>query len=289
MQVVFTLFAFFILAYCNGGFYKLSEAILDFGFTTSKYTTDFSFSSAIMILPAAVCTGASVSILCLQVLKQLGADFSYSKLESIYIGQKAYIVIYVATLEECIFRGFPIWLSQLVGISPVIPLVTASVLFGLVHLSNYSNKPNVIVTLPQFIFGLLLSAIALKYGIITAILIHLFNNFCLFSDNTTQKYEPMNIIIGFYFAIVAFVGYNLSKDILIPVQDLLNWTAQVPKELHPTLAQSVGLILLCQASVRGFAFISGYDIPQLESEKILKTGIDAFVILTPMTLLLVLL
>jgi Type II CAAX prenyl endopeptidase Rce1-like len=265
MQAILSFFVLSLIAYFDGGFIELYESIGNFIKTGPIYSPDYTMLSTLKIVPAGMVIAIIFSYLGIFIAVKFGANFSsHSGFDNFKNKSILSFVSLIILFEEGVFRVFPIWISKLVGISPVIPLFIFSIFYGLMHWFNYKSKPSILVTLPQVFLGLLFSAVAVNYGIGAAMIFHLYFDFILFSSIREQKYSSIDVIIGIFHLFIAVAGYFMSKDIIFQLISILHWTAPVPTDFNPTLIQTLGILFLLDGAISAFTVLTGYDSTKIE-------------------------
>jgi hypothetical protein len=260
MQSALSFIVLAVISIFDGGFIKLFEGVRGFLNNGVNYVPDETLLTTLKVVPAGMVLALVMSLFGVYLAKIFGADFTshsgYDKLKQ----KKVYFFVFlIIFFEEGLFRVLPIFLSKWLNMSPVIPLIISSVLFGVIHWYNYKKKPSILVTLPQMLSGFILAIVAVNFGIVAAIVFHLYFDFVLFSSCREQKYSLIDVIIGGYFTILAVAGYYMSKDVLYQLIGILHWTAPIPDSFHPNIVEGIGLLFVFQGTISAFTHLVGYD------------------------------
>jgi len=95
------------------------------------------------------------------------------------------------------------------------------------HLSNYENKDDkqIARVIPQFIFGIFLTYIFVKYGLLASILTHFSMNAVIFAMAKTQKFGEANVWYIAAHAVYAGASYMLMDK---PLSDMMAWFSYTP-------------------------------------------------------------
>ncbi len=134
--------------------------------------------------------------------------------------------------EELLARGLFLGLiAKLPFLSGTVPFYVLAVLgngiWALIHLKNFSKKKDRkwIRTLPQFVGGIALTYVFVKFGLLACILAHFGSNAIIFSLDKMQKIDRIDGMILGYALVCAGVSYmSMSK----PLGDISAWFAEQP-------------------------------------------------------------
>lgn len=147
-------------------------------------------------------------------------------------GNYFFVFFALVVLEELYARWF--FLGVLTRISFLSGPIAFYLLFLLgnaswsrMHLNNYRNKEEkqMARVIPQFIFGIFLTYIFVKYGLFASILMHFSMNATLFALARTQKFGEANVLYIAAHAVYAGVSYALMDR---PLSDTLIWFSYTP-------------------------------------------------------------
>lgn len=147
-------------------------------------------------------------------------------------GNHFFTFFVLVLLEELFAR----WLF--LGLLTKIPFLSGTVAFyalflignsiwALIHLSNFKEEKDrkILRVLPQFVGGIFLTYVFVKYGLLAAILTHFASNAVLLA---TAKFQRINMIDGLivgHGALCATISYALMEK---PLIDILPWFADNP-------------------------------------------------------------
>ena len=193
-------------------------------------------AKAFIVLFCAFLSGQAVQILLTPVIEWLlnGIGLSaMTSLESATVGIHTvsmflYVAIFAPIFEEVLFRG--LILRNLLPYGKKFAIVCSAFLFGIFH-GNLVQSPY------AFIVGLVLGYAAVEYGLVWAVVLHVFNNFIL-GDIATRLAE---IIPGFYVDIALYIlifGCAIATLILAAVncRKIANYLSC--RKMHPLCLKS---------------------------------------------------
>lgn len=130
--------------------------------------------------------------------------------------------------EELVFRQlFLGWIRTLLGSDPIITIVLiviSTTVFALFHLKNY--KPGyrpVSLVLSQFLLGLVLSFIFLKFGFWITLLTHLSYDAAAFSIDKSQKAFGRDLFGILYWSLLALIAFTYMNASGIHLSALNTW------------------------------------------------------------------
>ena len=105
-------------------------------------------------------------------------------------------------------------------------------IWALIHLDNFKNKKDhhVLRVLPQFVGGIFLTFIFVKYGLLAAILAHFATNAVLFSFHKIHRTTTDDVINIIYATFCGIVSYWLMTK---PLSDISQWFIDEPSFLIP--------------------------------------------------------
>lgn len=154
---------------------------------------------------------------------------SFTKMQS---GHNFFRFFVLTLCEEVVTR----WLF--LGVLTKIPFLSGTAAFyllflvgnglwALVHLSNFKDKKDqsVLRVLPQFVGGIFLTYVFVKYGLLGAIIAHFASNAAIFAMSKVQRVSVVDVLIVGYAAMCAFVSYRWMEK---PLEDIAPWFLDNP-------------------------------------------------------------
>jgi len=142
--------------------------------------------------------------------------------------KKFFLIIFILIILE---EGLARYLF--LGILPHIPFLSGTIAFygllivgngiwALMHLDNYaySEDRHPLRVLPQFIGGLFLTVIFVKYGLWLAIMTHFAFDSVLFSLDKIQRVSAIDVMISGYTALCCGIAWHLMNK---PITDIGAW------------------------------------------------------------------
>ncbi len=100
-------------------------------------------------------------------------------------------------------------------------------LWALRHLYNYREERDqqVLRVLPQFVSGVFLTYVFVKYGLLASVLMHFASNAIVLSFHKLQRWSAVDILQAGYSAVCVGVSFALIDK---PVSDILPWFSNQP-------------------------------------------------------------
>ncbi len=163
------------------------------------------------------------------ILGKKGKNKISSLLEELREGNHFFTFFIAVIYEEVFARWF--FLEFLTKISFLSGTVAFYVLFligntiwALMHLRNFKEKKDrkVLRVFPQFVGGIFLTYVFVKYGLLAVILTHFATNAVAFAIYKVQSINVIDCLIFCYAALCANVSYVLMGK---PLTDILPWFA----------------------------------------------------------------
>jgi len=148
------------------------------------------------------------------------------------IFQKGPLPFYFLILVEEIFARFLFitvigtWIFHAGYPTMIILLLVGNCLWAALHYYNYKDKTDrkLLVVLPQFVGGLVLGYIYLRYGFIVALLVHLTYDFIALIADKKQNNLAQSIVNTIYWVIVFLISWwILNANGILLVQILSQW------------------------------------------------------------------
>lgn len=136
-------------------------------------------------------------------------------------------LFFVVTLEELfarvLFLGLFTLIPSLNGVAGFYAMfLLGNFLWAAVHLINFADKRDrsLIRVLPQFVGGVCITMIYVKYGFWTALFVHLGFDALLFGVHKVEKITRYDVVLVLYSAVLAAVSFILMDK---PLGDLAPW------------------------------------------------------------------
>jgi Type II CAAX prenyl endopeptidase Rce1-like len=262
LPLTFFSFVCICLGVATGGFELVLSSFVHF-FEFGNVVPDRSLITCLQIVPAAVVIGYFLAISGVGFKKIMGIKHSVdmSMLDSIKKGSLFGFVVSILLVEEIPFRFLPIWLGNNFGWNIPILLLVFNVGFAAIHIFNFKDETNLLITVPQFLAGLLICAIAYQYGVWTALIVHLYYDLFLFSEDRDQNYNIIDILLVVLQSTVALIGYSLCSDILNQFVMSLDWNMNLNtlQSLDLNFANCLGLTMLFSGAAKAFGYLIGLN------------------------------
>jgi hypothetical protein len=267
MTTFLLLAAMTVVAVLTGGFNLLFGAIIQFA-SSSNINVDTSVSTSLQIIPAGIVLAMLSSLVGSSVAKISGVDYSshngLAGLSKISVWSLGFFLL---SVEEGFFRIIPIYTSNYFGWNDSLTLLIASLLFALIHLSNFKEKGiSALAVLPQFFSGLLFSVVAISFGWWTAFLFHLYFDLVIFAGDKKQKFGLVDILIVLYYLAITAIGFH----ILGGVEYFSTLNLNSFETLKATDSQIIGSVMLVFGIVYSVLNLFGFDTPLLAEESKLQ-------------------
>jgi len=142
-------------------------------------------------------------------------------------GNKLAGMLLIVFLEEVFARGF------FLGVLPQVPFLSGATAFyvlfllgnGLwaaMHLSNFQDPDDrsLLRVVPQFLGGIILTYIFVKYGFFTTVMVHLGYNTLLLSMYKRDAVTKMDFVMTAYAGVIALIAIHYMNK---PFTDLVQW------------------------------------------------------------------
>jgi hypothetical protein len=261
-QLVFFTIICIILGSFTGGFDLVQTGFLNF-FEFGNVVPDRTLITCLQIIPAAVvvCYFLAISGVVFKLLMGIRMEFDKSALDTFKKGSLFGFVVSIFLFEEVPFRFLPIWLGQQFDWNIPILLLVFNVFFAAIHIFNFKDEKNLLVTVPQFMAGLLICAIAYQYGVWTALIVHLYYDLFVFCEDRDQNYNIIDLLLVALHGIVAFIGYSLCSDVLNQFVMSLDWNMNINslQRLNLNLAHCLGISMFFSGVFKGFGYLIGLN------------------------------
>jgi len=208
-----------LITFISGGFREVAS-----NNTTFLMMFQVILAVVVLKLPCTVAAG----VLQEKILGESGEHALDDMFEEMKEGNHFFSIFFYTFVEELFARWF------FLGLLTKIPFLSGTVAFyalfligngiwALIHLSNYKEEKDrrMFRVLPQFVGGVFLTYVFVKYGLLAAILAHFAFNAILLAMHKVQRinYYIDGLIIG-YAALCAAISYALMEK---PLADILLW------------------------------------------------------------------
>ncbi len=234
-----------------------------------KHNPHVALSAMVPVLLAVIVIKMFIAIpTVLAIEKILGSTSSPSTpgmFSNMTSGNHFYSFFVLVIVEELFARGL------FLGLLPKIPLLSGTIAFyalfllgngiwAMFHIYNFDNRKdrNVLRVLPQFIGGVFLTFVFVRYGLFAAILAHFGYNMVIFAIYKVQKVSWATCLSILYEAVCAATAFVLMTK---PVGDISVWFSSNPTFALPGWGywdyfKAVMFICSCLA---GIATLLAYD------------------------------
>jgi Type II CAAX prenyl endopeptidase Rce1-like len=267
LPLAFFTFVCICLGLVTGGFELVHTSFVNL-FEFGNVVPDRSLITCLQIVPAAVVIGYFLAISGVGFKKIMGIKHSVdmSMLDSIKKGSLFGFVVSILLVEEIPFRFLPIWLGNHFDWNIPILLMVFNVGFAAIHIFNFKDETNLLITVPQFLAGLLICAIAYQYGVWTALIVHLYYDLFLFSEDRDQKYDIIDLLLVVLQLAIALIGYSLCSDVLNQFVMSLDWNMNLNslQNLDLNLGNCLGLTMLFSGAAKAFGYLIGLNPIKVE-------------------------
>ncbi|OGL63156.1 hypothetical protein A3C09_02710 [Candidatus Uhrbacteria bacterium RIFCSPHIGHO2_02_FULL_47_44] len=151
--------------------------------------------------------------------------------ESTSDGHHFRLLFGVVFVEELFFRWFLLGqgskLSLFSGNAFYVLLIASNLFFAYVHLANYKDlaERQWARVLPQFMSGLLLSFVFVRYGLVASVFAHFAMNSVLFSLHKIQNTSVIDFVRIVVHFVYAFAALHVMDK---PISDTLVWFSAEP-------------------------------------------------------------
>ncbi len=212
-----------LIMFISGGFRDVAS-------NQTNFLTMFQIILAVVVLELPCAVGATV--LQAKIIGKSGKHALDDFFKKMNKGNNFFIFFFIVLLEELFARWF------FLGLLTKIPFLSGTVAFytlfmigngiwALVHLSNYNEEKDrkMLRVLPQFVAGIFLTYVFVKYGLLASILAHFASNAVLFATHKVQRFNTVNLFIVGYSTLCATISYKLTEK---PLTDILPWFADNP-------------------------------------------------------------
>lgn len=227
-----------IVAYLTNSYNMLIPELLSFfkGNISELRENTFPFTMMMPVILAVIsiefpCCIAGI-ILQKKIAGKSGRNYLSGSLDDLEKGSIFFNFFILVLLEEIIAR----WLF--LGVLTKIPLLDSKIGFiilflagngvwSIMHIFNFEDEKDrkVIRVLPQFIAGIFISYVYIKYGLIGAILAHFTHNSILLGTHKVQDWGIKNILMLAYSLLALTVSYCLMEK---PISDIMIWFSDKP-------------------------------------------------------------
>lgn len=228
-----------------------------------------------------------------------GSHAVETMLDRMRLGHNFASLVLVVVAEELFARWFFLGLVRKLPIfeGPVgfyFLFFVGNGVWAMMHLSNFEEQDRKWTKVaPQFVGGLTLTYMYLKYGLFVTILTHLGWNALLFSLMKKEKFSQHDILITAYYLLVVGISYYFMEH---PLSELLVWfqnsalTQSHPKVIQGWTFKDYLVANLCivyaMSALAELLMLDDPDVPQEEENANWTTYLFAAVIMVGLSYLL---